>query len=76
MGKIRFDLRNRIASEFLQESRARTKAIIASAITPAAGTTQVSLRSKAAGDGFLLMRSTDINGRRSVGIGFRYNPQP
>ena len=50
---------------------ASVSATIASAATPAAGTTHTSERSYAAFTGSRVAKSTDCNGRRRVEIGFR-----
>src|SRR5437879_5221370 len=52
--------------------RARVRATMDSAATPAAGTTQTSDRSYAAFTGSRVAKSTDCRGLRNVEIGFRY----
>src|SRR5262249_31683059 len=56
---------------FSRAQRASVSATMASAATPAAGTTQTSERSCAALTGSRVSKSTDRNGRRKVEMGFR-----
>ena len=55
---------------FSSSASARTSATIASPTTAAAGTAQTSLRSIAAGDSVMVVRSTERSGFISVEIGF------
>ena len=61
----------RVAADLLEQGVGQHRgAIIASPTTPAAGTTQVSLRSTEASCGSFVARSTERSGMSSVGMGF------